>query len=102
GIRDFHVNGVQTCALPICIELPLDQLPAPGGTGPRTAAGVTVAEASEPVDAVPAPAGAVEVLRELVRRWRSLRAPRPSGTRAPGGGRHMSDAWPEPEGVAQG
>jgi cell division protease FtsH len=62
------------------IELPLDQLPAPGGTGPRTAAGVTVAEASEPVDAVPAPAGAVEVLRELVRRWRSLRAPRPSGT----------------------
>src|SRR5207302_6701728 len=24
GIRDFHVTGVQTCALPICIALPQD------------------------------------------------------------------------------
>jgi cell division protease FtsH len=62
------------------IDLPLDQLPAPAGAGPRTPAGVTVAEVSEAVDAVPGSLGAVEALRELVRRWRSLRAPRPSGT----------------------
>src|SRR5207302_6771436 len=32
GIRDFHVTGVQTCALPICRAVPraqhLDSLPA--------------------------------------------------------------------------
>ena len=79
-VRQVHAEVFGDIDKGAGIELPLDQLPAPGGTGPRTAAGVTVAEASEPVDAVPAPAGAVEVLRELVRRWRSLRAPRPSGT----------------------
>jgi len=62
------------------IDLPLDQLPAPAGAGPRTPAGVTVAEVSEAVDAVPGSLGAVEAVRELLRRWRSLRAPRPSGT----------------------
>src|SRR5690606_40161387 len=28
GIRDFHVTGVQTCALPICLENELAQLKA--------------------------------------------------------------------------
>mgnify|MGYP001282355906 FL=1 len=62
------------------IDLPLDQLPAPAGAGPRPPAGVTVAEASGAVDTVPGSLGAVEAVRELLRRWRSLRAPRPSGT----------------------
>src|SRR5690606_3084227 len=46
GIRDFHVTGVQTCALPICPASPggpgerpvLDRLrrvPLPGGIHPR-------------------------------------------------------------------
>src|SRR5690606_32627109 len=30
GIRDFHVTGVQTCALPICLGL--NVVTAPGGT----------------------------------------------------------------------
>src|SRR5690606_40955278 len=31
GIRDFHVTGVQTCALPIYLHFP--HVPRPGATG---------------------------------------------------------------------
>src|SRR5690606_41056764 len=45
GIRDFHVTGVQTCALPICCEF-LDQGAHPGPD--RTVAGrVRLAEAND-------------------------------------------------------
>src|SRR5690606_40896147 len=34
GIRDFHVTGVQTCALPICLpEAPARPMPVLGVTG---------------------------------------------------------------------
>src|SRR5690606_40374276 len=40
GIRDFHVTGVQTCALPILNALGLDAGDADGRYGPRTEAAV--------------------------------------------------------------
>src|SRR5436309_12287137 len=46
GIRDFHVTGVQTCALPICAS--------PGGTGPCSRAAATIHRTSPPRP-VPAP-----------------------------------------------
>src|SRR5690606_5482592 len=35
GIRDFHVTGVQTCALPICERLAKTYLGGPNGLQPR-------------------------------------------------------------------
>src|SRR5690606_1689143 len=32
GIRDFHVTGVQTCALPICLKAVLKEIESAGGT----------------------------------------------------------------------
>src|SRR5690606_39426809 len=35
GIRDFHVTGVQTCALPICRQRPARRRPAATAAGRR-------------------------------------------------------------------
>src|SRR5690606_21479104 len=35
GIRDFHVTGVQTCALPISFGLPAEQYAVRTGTHPK-------------------------------------------------------------------
>src|SRR5690606_39928927 len=69
---DFHVTGVQTCALPILAgRAPFRRRSLPRGTRPA----VLVADARRPRgDAAPRPAGPVEP-RGPARRGRSVRPP---------------------------
>ncbi|HEX6567943.1 MAG TPA: ATP-dependent zinc metalloprotease FtsH [Acidimicrobiales bacterium] len=64
------------------IDLPLDELERPpAAPTPRDApVDVTVAEATGQPEPRPVPAAPTETLWQRVRRWRGLRAPRPSGT----------------------
>src|SRR5690606_40973538 len=44
GIRDFHVTGVQTCALPISLEAPMGQVVAREGEVEINPAALSFAE----------------------------------------------------------
>src|SRR5690606_40695702 len=50
GIRDFHVTGVQTCALPICLEIGREGVVVVAGGGLRGPAepAAVVADAAVP------------------------------------------------------
>src|SRR5690606_39992609 len=95
GIRDFHVTGVQTCALPILSNAGIIQLsgddepPAPtlsvhapagsgpteAGTAPGTPPGPTATGSAQPAKQGPEPEGASSHTRSEERRvgkeWRA-------------------------------
>src|SRR5207302_6684849 len=47
GIRDFHVTGVQTCALPISVPVSYDRMRSPRSVSPRCAFGATIDQRSQ-------------------------------------------------------
>src|SRR5256885_16427480 len=83
GIRDYKVTGVQTCALPICQDLPL--APAGGGARVCTAARpVDLPPGSRKIETIVSSLAVPKTIHEHRRQWqaggrpgaRHLRAPR--------------------------
>src|SRR5690606_29986847 len=83
GIRDFHVTGVQTCALPIYTRAPPGPRPASPGPGPARPSpdaacggGMPAATAREPeTTGPPAPPGSSWCRRRSPRSISSLKPP---------------------------